>query len=84
FELAIEPSCNIVCFRYLADSGLDQLNEFIRQQLLEEGEFYIVKTQLRGKTYLRTTLMNPFTTIEHLKLLLQRIEETIRVVSIHG
>ncbi|MEM6698276.1 MAG: pyridoxal-dependent decarboxylase [Bacteroidota bacterium] len=74
FELAIEPSCNIVCFRYLADGDLDQINNFIRQKLLEEGEFYIVKTQLQGKTYLRTTLMNPFTTIEHLELLLRRIE----------
>lgn len=75
FELAMKPSCNIVCFRYLANGDLNQLNEFIRQQLLEEGEFYIVKTQLKGKTYLRTTLMNPFTTIEHLELLLQRIKE---------
>jgi len=75
FELAIEPNCNIVCFRYLGGVNLNQLNESIRQQLLEEGEFYIVKTQLRGKIYLRTTLMNPFTTIEHLKLLLERIIE---------
>ncbi|MEM8523876.1 MAG: aminotransferase class I/II-fold pyridoxal phosphate-dependent enzyme [Bacteroidota bacterium] len=73
FELAIQPNCNIVCFRYLGGDDLNRLNEKIRYQLLEEGEFYIVKTQLQNKTYLRTTLMSPFTTIEHLRLLLERI-----------
>jgi len=78
FELAMEPQSNIVCFR-LANPGLsteeqNRLNARIREKILREGEFYIVQTTLRGKTYLRTTLMNPFTTIEHLKALLDRIE----------
>ncbi|WP_422079631.1 pyridoxal phosphate-dependent decarboxylase family protein [Ulvibacterium sp.] len=79
FELAILPESNIVCFRYL-DSDLDtfalnQLNEHIRQFLLEDGEFYIVQTKLRGIQYLRTTLMNPFTTPEHLQQLLEKIKK---------
>ncbi|MEL6944791.1 MAG: pyridoxal-dependent decarboxylase, partial [Bacteroidota bacterium] len=45
FELALEPDCNIVCFRYLVNQDLNQLNSAIRQQLLEEGEFYLVQTQ---------------------------------------
>ncbi|MBE0647080.1 MAG: pyridoxal-dependent decarboxylase [Bacteroidales bacterium] len=81
FELAMEPQSNIVCFR-LADPGLtievqNQLNAMIRKQILEEGEFYIVQTTLRGKVFLRTTLMNPFTTQEHLVQLLDRIEEVV-------
>ncbi len=78
FELATEPMSNILCFRYIDDKltlqELNMLNQSIRQQLLEEGEFYVVQTKLNGKHYLRTTLMNPFTTLEHLKLLLTNIK----------
>lgn len=77
FELALEPFCNIVCFRYYAlhlnDEKLDQVNQRIRQQLIEEGEFYIVQTRLRNRTYLRTTLMNPSTQPETLQDLLKRL-----------
>lgn len=79
FELAIQPVSNIVCFRYI-DSNLDtlalnELNKNIRQNLLEDGEFYIVQTKLRGIHYLRTTIMNPFTTQEHLQQLLEKIKK---------
>jgi L-2,4-diaminobutyrate decarboxylase len=74
FELAVKPMSNIVCFRYvdvdINTSVLNKINLKIRQQLLDDGEFYIVQTKLRGKYYLRTTIMNPFTTVEHLKQLL--------------
>ncbi|MFX0556711.1 pyridoxal phosphate-dependent decarboxylase family protein [Maribacter sp. CXY002] len=77
FELAIKPMSNIVCFRYidskLNPSELNQLNAKIRQQLLEDGEFYIVQTKLKGSHYLRVTIMNPFTTTEHLKKLLAKV-----------
>jgi len=42
--------------------------------LLEDGEFYIVQTRFKNKFYLRTTLMNPFTTEKELSALLERIE----------
>lgn len=78
FELAIEPMSNILCFRYVAPQlsleQLNSLNQSIRQQLLEDGEFYMVQTQLRGVHYLRTSLMNPFTTMEHLGWLLEKIK----------
>ncbi|MBV6654654.1 MAG: hypothetical protein KI786_12895, partial [Mameliella sp.] len=74
FELAVEPSCNIVCFRYLhKEANADQLNALnlkIRERLLEDGEFYIVQTQLKGDTYLRVTLTNPHTSSEDLEALL--------------
>ncbi|MEM6844138.1 MAG: aminotransferase class I/II-fold pyridoxal phosphate-dependent enzyme [Bacteroidota bacterium] len=77
--LAIDPQANIVCFRYVTTSvsgeQLNALNVRIRQELLEEGKFYIVQTQLAGKTFLRTTLMNPFTTEAMLSNLL---EDTIQ------
>ena len=78
-ELAVRPMSNIVCFRYVTDSlnkdELNRLNESIRQQILEEGEYYIVQTKLRGIHYLRTTIMNPFTTPDHLELLLDKVKD---------
>ncbi len=77
FELAIEPDCNIVCFRYAPKEveDLELLNNQIHQRLYEKGDFYFVKTKLRGNTYLRTTLMNPSTRLSHLQELLEQIEE---------
>ena len=55
FELAVAPMANIVCFRYINEDGqpIDQLNSQIRQSLLEDGDFYIVQTILKGETHVR-------------------------------
>lgn len=78
FELATRPMSNIVCFRYYLPSleiaEQNNLNAKIRQHLLEDGEFYIVQTKLKGKHYLRITIMNPFTTLQHLESLLKKIK----------
>jgi L-2,4-diaminobutyrate decarboxylase len=75
FELAYEPECNIVCFRYVAPNGADcsPLNATIRVNLIEQGGFYIVQTQLKGETWLRVALMNPLTTGKDLDALLRAI-----------
>lgn len=79
FEIAIQPMSNIVCFRYydqeLTNNQLDDINQTIRQELLKECEFYILQTKLNDITYLRTTIMNPFTTGDHFKELLSKIKE---------
>lgn len=76
WELAYEPQCNIVCFRFLGRGGdPDEFNARIRRQLVEEGEFYIVQTRLRGKVWLRTSLQNPFTGETDLEGLLEKLEE---------
>ncbi|NNC34315.1 MAG: aminotransferase class V-fold PLP-dependent enzyme [Croceitalea sp.] len=78
FELAVRPMSNIVCFRYVGDQlepgQLNDLNIKIRQTLLEDGAFYLVQTKLKGVHYLRTSLMNPFTTRVHLSQLLEKIK----------
>ncbi len=78
FELAVVPVSNIVCFRYVEDGlsteTLNTVNAKVRQQLIEEGEFYIVQTKLRGIQYLRCTVMNPFTTPVHFMKLLANIK----------
>jgi len=78
FELAMEPQSNIVCFRLfnpsMSNEELNKLNARVRKGILHDGEFYIVQTTLKGTIFLRTTLMNPFTTKEHLTELLERVE----------
>jgi L-2,4-diaminobutyrate decarboxylase len=77
FEVLIKPMSNIICFRYvqpnLNSEQLNEINNEIRQRILEDGKFYIVQTTLNQKVYLRMTIMNPFTTISHFKDLLQQI-----------
>ncbi|MEM6346256.1 MAG: pyridoxal-dependent decarboxylase [Bacteroidota bacterium] len=75
FELLVKPACNIVCFRYCSSSASNQneLNRAIRARLRDEGRFYIVQTELKGKVYLRTALMNPFTEISDLEALMEEI-----------
>ncbi|GAB3497594.1 lysine decarboxylase DesA [Spirosoma knui] len=79
FELAVEPESNIVCFRYvdtdLTAEQLDDFNTAIRTCLLKEGRFYIVQTTLRGRVYLRVSLMNPLTTDAHLLALLDAVSQ---------
>jgi L-2,4-diaminobutyrate decarboxylase len=75
FETAVEPESNIICFRYLkkGESDLDGLQKRIRRALLEKGSFYIVQTELRGRHWLRCTLINPRTAIADLEALLAEI-----------
>jgi L-2,4-diaminobutyrate decarboxylase len=81
FELAVQPMSNIVCFRYCpAHMNIKEqnvLNEKIRQSLLEDGEFYIVQTKLKGVHYMRITIMNPFTTVEHLKAFITKMKSFV-------
>lgn len=78
WELAVQPECNIVCFRWkpvgLKADDVDKLNLRIRRAVLEDGRFYIVQTNLRGRTWLRVTLTNPFTTEKEMQELLEFCE----------
>jgi L-2,4-diaminobutyrate decarboxylase len=78
FTVSIEPAANIVCFRYTPAGSataaeLDALQDRIRQRLLQDGSFYLVKTRLPTGVHLRTTLINPLTTLAELDALLVAI-----------
>ncbi|MGI9547085.1 MAG: pyridoxal phosphate-dependent decarboxylase family protein [Flavobacteriaceae bacterium] len=85
FELAVRPMSNIVCFRYSGSStsniAQNELNKMIRQKVLETGTYYIVQTRLGELHYLRTTIMNPFSTTDHFKGLLSHIKELAKEIS---
>ncbi|WP_044103758.1 pyridoxal phosphate-dependent decarboxylase family protein [Neolewinella persica] len=80
FELALDPGCNIVCFRYRptmpvhSADDLDNLNAMIRAQLVAETNYYLVQTRLRSRIYLRCTFTNPKTEVNHTAGLLQAIQ----------
>lgn len=69
-EVAVEPQTNIVCFRF--DGGDDTQLE-LRRRLTEAGDFYISTTEALGRRWLRLALMNPATTLDHVKALITRL-----------
>ncbi len=80
FEAVHEPQANIVVFRHLpralADAPREQVGRFqleLRRRVIESGEFYIVSTKIDGVGAMRTTVINPLTTPEHLDQLLDSI-----------
>jgi L-2,4-diaminobutyrate decarboxylase len=72
FEVAITPETNIVCFRIGKD---DNTQLEIRRRLLERGDYYISSTLYRGVRWLRLVFMNPLTTMDDIRLLLDEVEE---------
>ncbi len=76
FELAIQPESNIVNFRFIPKNtqNVNDLNSFIRKNLIESGKFYIVQTMINDTRYLRCTVMNPLTSTKDFVDLLDEIE----------
>src|SRR5262249_25075223 len=72
-----EPQCNIVAFRSnppeakdLKKEKVDSLQLALRRAAIESGEFYLVQSRIDGRPVLRTTMMNPLTTADDLRGLL--------------
>lgn len=85
FECIVKPESNIVCFRYLkGDSTTDTnlINRRIREKLLEGGNFYIVQAELNDKVWLRTTIINPLTTIRDLHSLMDEIRTSTKTIEL--
>lgn len=80
FELAVPPACNIVCFRHLPPAlrsaplaEQSRWQRHVRDAVVAGGSAYLVQTTLDGATCLRTTLINPLTTLDDLERLLDQI-----------
>jgi L-2,4-diaminobutyrate decarboxylase len=78
FQTLHEPQCNIVAFRYLPaeldDAPPEKIDLFqlrLRRAVIESGEFYLVQSRLDGRPVLRTTMMNPLTTVDDLSDLME-------------
>ncbi len=88
FALAVEPESNIVCFRHApsdrSPSDWNEHNARLRLAVVGSGKYYLVQTVIRGRTWLRCALMNPFTKLSHLEELLTEIEQLTDSVICHG
>jgi L-2,4-diaminobutyrate decarboxylase len=84
FENLHEPESNILCFRYVGSSSpksggtpsaadvarIDALNRELRARYNKEGSGWITATILNGRPVLRVTMMNPRTSVDHVRGLL--------------
>lgn len=76
FQLAVEPECNIICFRFTGKEGdLNFIQMQIHNKIAESEEFYIVKTVFGENLYLRCTIINPLTSKQDLLELIKKIRE---------
>ena len=80
FEVAAEPTLSTVLMRYrpggISAEEADSLNPRIRHALLDRGDVMVAGTVLDGRHWLKFTLLNPHTTIEHLLGILDTIAAT--------
>ncbi len=84
FDCAHQPQSNILCFRYIKSDDINTINRIIREELLQEGKFYIVSTILNGRYYLRVTLMNHWTEKRHLEALIDNIKHKAQEISLRS
>jgi L-2,4-diaminobutyrate decarboxylase len=82
FEPLHEPECNIVAFRHvpgrLRDAAPETIDTFqakLRRAMVESGRFFLTQTRIEGRSVLRTTLINPLTTADDLRALLDCLRE---------
>jgi L-2,4-diaminobutyrate decarboxylase len=80
FQTLHEPQCNIVAFRHLPaelfDAPAERVDLFqlrLRRTVIESGEYYLVGSRLDGRPVLRTTMMNPLTTADDLRGLIDSL-----------
>ncbi|MCB5188094.1 aminotransferase class V-fold PLP-dependent enzyme [Methylobacillus caricis] len=85
FELLMEPDTNIVCFRYqypnITLEKSSKLQSQIRQSIVESGSFHLTQVEINGVIWLRSTLMNPFSTEADMDELLDTISQTALALS---
>ncbi|WP_255264078.1 pyridoxal phosphate-dependent decarboxylase family protein [Peribacillus butanolivorans] len=71
------PELNAVVFRYNPEGKSDQLvnllNKQIQQELLKSGRAFLAKTRFDGQVYLKMTLLNPMTKLEHIEEIIDEI-----------
>ncbi len=74
-----EPQLSAVVFQYRPDDGdgdVDRLNRRLQQALFQDGRAVVAKTKVHGETHLKLTILNPRTSIDDVKDVLDRVEQT--------
>jgi L-2,4-diaminobutyrate decarboxylase len=72
-EVAVTPESNIVCLRL---PGTDAHQLALRDAILNSGDSYITSTEFQGRRWLRLVFMNPETTLDDVRRLVEQIRAT--------
>src|SRR6185295_17201303 len=80
FRALHAPESNILCFRWIGDGSfseenLDAINLDARERYNRSGEGWVTTTVLNGRRVLRVTIMNPRTTAEDTKAVLDGLDK---------
>jgi L-2,4-diaminobutyrate decarboxylase len=70
FELMNESDISALVFRYnprVGQTDLCLMNQFIKKRMFSGGEALVAGTKINQMYYLKFTLLNPLTTIDHVK-----------------
>lgn len=70
FELMNESDISALVFRYnprVGQTDLCLMNQFIKKRMFSGGEALVAGTKINQLFYLKFTLLNPLTTIDHVK-----------------
>jgi L-2,4-diaminobutyrate decarboxylase len=81
FAVMHAPEGNILCFRWvgdgsLSDDALDVVNRDVRERYNRSGEGWITATNLAGRRVLRVTVMNPRTTTDDVRAVVEGLART--------
>lgn len=80
FEVAVEPVLSTVLMRYrpkgVGVTEADSLNPRIRHALLDDGSVMVAGTTIDGRAWLKFTLLNPQTSLAHLRGIIESIAAT--------
>ncbi len=73
------PSLSTLVFRFVAagvaDERLDEINREIRKAIFRSGAAVIAATVVKGRQYLKFTLLNPETTLDDLHAIVELIRD---------
>lgn len=79
FEVVVAPMLSTLVFRYrpdiLPESVADDVNPRIRTELFRRGSAIVAGTKVDGRSWLKFTLLNPATTADDLRAILDLVRE---------
>jgi len=78
-ELLSDSDIGVILFRYAPEthknSNLSELNQYIKKALFNSGEVLVASTRVNGDFYLKFTMLNPLTTLDHIRHILKLIKQ---------
>jgi L-2,4-diaminobutyrate decarboxylase len=81
-RLAAWPAIIALVFRFCVDDEdpltIDAVNREVRRSMLAEGKALLAGTKIDGRIWLKLTVLNPRTTIEHMRTILNDVSRAGR------